>query len=313
MQKFFENKKIIVTGATGFLGSTFLDEINSGLLDITVLSRDNKNEFLKKHKNIKIFKGDLSNPNLWEDLIEGADYIFHLAGLEYDKKNFNQTQDFNLNFMCVVNLLEASRKLLKPPKIIFTSSGNIEKDDPKSIWSLHKFLAEKYLNYFNRNSSVKTLCLRLPNLFGEPRNIKKISNSSLNKMIADVVEFQSIYLYKNSKCERNFLHVTDAARSLIYAAKFIDKLHDNNYYYVGSDESSCYDEISKFLFQIAKKYQNINLSKILIKDNLDSFEMRSFRNDCSIFSLITGYKPTISLKDGIENTFLKFSNIKGQI
>ena len=48
MQKFLKNKKIIVTGATGFLGSTFLNEINSGLLDITVLSRDNENQFLKK-------------------------------------------------------------------------------------------------------------------------------------------------------------------------------------------------------------------------------------------------------------------------
>ncbi len=124
-------KNILVTGAAGFIGFNLLKEISKNSnFNITILdnfSRGKKdNEFislLKKKKNIKIKKIDLTKKFL---INQNFSYIFHLAaivGVKNVKKDIVKTFDTNLS--STLNLLNAFKDKKKKPVFIFFSTSEI--------------------------------------------------------------------------------------------------------------------------------------------------------------------------------------------
>lgn len=318
---FFSDKNIIITGATGYLGSTLLKFLQSESPALTVLYRNSNAINIKKYDNIKVIVGDLLDCGIWEKLLVKADYVFHLAGLEYESANFDHALDLQLNFLSVVNLLRTCDVNGLSPKIVFTSSSNIakdkrngrvselDKDDPMSFWSLHKLISEKYLNYYSKHRSVKAVCVRLPNVYGPPENLKSFTGSSLNSMIIDGIVRKGIKLYSNSGCLRDFLYIDDAVKALMLAAEFADKLQEHGHYYVGSDEGHSYFDlckmIEKYLFSILK----IKISIKQQRDMLGMFEMRSFVSDSNKFRSTTGFFPETGIENGIKTTILRASQL----
>ena len=82
MKKNFKNKKIIITGGTGYIGSKLVTTLLNFESKIFLLVRSDKvvKTRFSKNKNLKIIKGDILNNNFWKKNITNKDYLFHLAG-----------------------------------------------------------------------------------------------------------------------------------------------------------------------------------------------------------------------------------------
>jgi len=79
--------RILVTGATGFVGNTLLPELPKAVPDaeITafVLPDDTFRDYLPKHKKLFIIEGDITDKKEALDAVKGHSHVIHLAGLKY--------------------------------------------------------------------------------------------------------------------------------------------------------------------------------------------------------------------------------------
>jgi short-subunit dehydrogenase len=111
-------KKVLVTGASGFIGrNTCLHFLKKNYI-VFGLTRQKQKEVLPK--GVTIIEGNLLNPNLWQDQIKSVDVVVHCAG---NPKFGNGPEYFKDNILCTQNLLKVSSETIENlQKFVFISS-----------------------------------------------------------------------------------------------------------------------------------------------------------------------------------------------
>lgn len=258
------------------------------------------------------FDGDVSLRKDWQKNLKcKPDLIFHLAAVEYGAAN-DPYSDLHTNAVSVLHLLECCSETTQTPEIIFSSSSNIfgaarnlpitegHKDSPVSLWSLHKLLAEEYLKIYHMTHGIKSVSLRLSNVYG-PSTSKKLTNRmSLNKMIAMAVEKGKLTLFNNSSCKRDWLYIDDAVEAFIMSA-LVEKEQPRTFL-IGSDDSQTIENVANIIKEITKKLcdKKVVISKKYNK--LSQMAMRNYEPDCTLFKKTASWVPTYDIAKGVEKT-----------
>jgi GDP-L-fucose synthase len=110
MDNFFKNKKVVVTGGSGFIGTHFLMElVNRGA---SVITSTNKSELQFKSNELTIYHGlDLLNLDDCVTLTKGADYVIHCGGEVAHPSSVPTDVQISLKQLNLIgNVLEASAK-----------------------------------------------------------------------------------------------------------------------------------------------------------------------------------------------------------
>ena len=239
--KFFKNKKILVTGATGFKGSwlcLWLHSLGSKVYAVGYNPNLNKKLFhqlnLKKKVNLKIF--DIRNYNLLYNYISKVkpDIIFHLAAQPLIYESYkNPFLTYEVNSLGTLNLLETLRKInTKPKSIIFVTSdkcyesnnstkGFNENDklggiDPYSgSKASAEIMIKSYYNSFFKKKKIGIASARAGNVIGG-------GDWSDNRLIPDAIKClknrQKIIL-RNPKFNRPWQHVLEPLHGYLILAK----------------------------------------------------------------------------------------------
>jgi len=110
-----KNKKVIVTGGAGFIGSHICEELVR--IGAEVISLDDYSagkemniDFLKDYKNFKAIKKSITDTEGMDAIIEGADVIFNNAASKKNVCLLNPKKDLNVNGEGILNLLEFAKK-----------------------------------------------------------------------------------------------------------------------------------------------------------------------------------------------------------
>lgn len=169
---------LLVTGATGFLGSNVLREISRARKDIRILADDPVNA-KKMYPKYEVAKGDITIPETLKGIGKDVDTVIHLAGIV----SYAKARDvlFRINTEGTRNVLEACKKA---DKFIFSSSVSVygeihgQADEsyprtPKNAYGLSKLEAENII----RDSGVKNVIFRIAPIYGEgsPQWLKNLS------------------------------------------------------------------------------------------------------------------------------------------
>jgi UDP-2-acetamido-2,6-beta-L-arabino-hexul-4-ose reductase len=137
------SKKILVTGANGFIGKNLIIHLNE-LTDSEVIcfGRNNNNDELIS-------------------LINKSDFVFHLAGENRPKdiSAFNEVNTELTKKICI-----AIEKTGRNIPLIFSSSSQVEKDNP---YGQSKLAAEEAIKEYSRRSNNTVSIYRLPGVFGK--------------------------------------------------------------------------------------------------------------------------------------------------
>ena len=146
--------KILITGASGFVGKNILEEINSRENKLIATAPDRKilEAFIEQNnlKNIAIEELDITKPKECDSIIKNVDIVIHLAALINIGISLDDPRKTSkINYNGTLNILEAMRRN-NIKKIIFSSTqdiyGNningkedeVEKIDPMNMYSLSK-------------------------------------------------------------------------------------------------------------------------------------------------------------------------------
>lgn len=240
----FKRKKILVTGASGFIGSYIvysLLKINTlfsetDKMKIYALSRSINNlnkKFPISFKDLYLINGDVSDESTLH--CEQFDWIFHAASQASPK--YYGTDPYGTikaNTLGTFNLLNKIKKN-KDSKFIFISSeeiygsvpeelgsfdetftGNVDITNVRSCYAEGKRAGETICNCFSYQFGIKCNSIRPSHTYGP--------GISLNdgRVFADfakcIIENRNIVLTSDGKAERSFLYISDFIRGLFYIA-----------------------------------------------------------------------------------------------
>lgn len=135
--------KILVTGASGFVGKNLVAELkNKGFEDLFLYTRENSLEDL-------------------EDYTKECEFVFHLAGVNRPK---DEKEFMDGNFKFTSKLLELLKKYENKAPVLITSSTQAEKDN---LYGSSKKAGEDLLFEYQKETDVNVYVYRLPNVFGK--------------------------------------------------------------------------------------------------------------------------------------------------
>ncbi len=212
-----KNKKILVTGGAGFIGTHLVNELLKQKHEVLVFDNFLTSDIAKMSNKINFVEGDITKKYDINQLPKDFDAIYHLAGLLDIKASLDEPSFYTTtNVMGTSNMLEFCRTN-NIKKFIYAAS--CASDKPlSSPYALTKYLPEYYCNMYNNLYGIDTLNVRFYNVYGENMNATGyrpvlsifLEKYSLNELLPIVGDGEQT---------RDFIYVGDIVSGLVKALK----------------------------------------------------------------------------------------------
>ena len=318
----FKGKGILITGGAGYLASSLVSLLRHADCRITRLDREDAcRELISGTAQISDVFGDVRDPSLWKQNLEGIDIIFHFAAQTSTyTANSDPQADQAINVLPMLYLLEACRKRGTCPTVCFSSTVTVvgiperlpvdesHPDHPLTVYDLHKQMAEQYLCWYAEQGFVRGVILRLSNVFGPGPRSSRSDRGILNQMIRRALAGEPLTVYGAGTQLRDYVYVDDVAQAFLDAARHAEILN-GRYFIIGSGRGHT---IADGMNMIAERTEKLSGRKIIVQHidppgSLSPIEERNFVADSGRFSKITGWQPRYTLAEGIDKTLETFS------
>jgi len=166
-----DKKAMLVTGASGFIGSVLANRLSQQNKRVKALVRVGGDISKIQNKNLKISYGDIRDYDNVDQAVEGCDQIVHLAGIT--KGSLAELNEVNL--VGLKNILRAAVKH-KVRKVIFLSSIAVYGEcldtteassyNPYDDYGRSKVMAEEYIKEFNKKYPLPVVIMRPSHVYG---------------------------------------------------------------------------------------------------------------------------------------------------
>lgn len=228
--------KILVTGATGFVGSHLIDHLLEQNQQVRCLIRNpSALKWLQAKKQIEIIKGDLQDMNALRDAVEQIDAVVHCAGLT---KALDVKQYFHVNAIGTANLLKVVadhapdiRRFTLISSLAAQGPENLGEANPVSCYGLSKLLGEKHaLSY---SSKIPITIIRPPVVYG-PRDeaLLPLFKSIKNRMML---------LPMQGKISISIVYIDDLITAIMQSLS--TSTPSGRIYYVEDGETYCWKDM----------------------------------------------------------------------
>jgi len=306
-----EQKRILITGGAGFVGSHLVDALMREGHVVTVLD----NFFTGRRKNVAHWIGHpnfmLINHDVVEPYMIEVDQIYSLAcpasppHYQYNPiKTLKTSVDGTLNMLGLAKrvkarmLLTSTSEVYGDPKIhpqVETYWGNVNPIGPRSCYDEGKRVAETMMYAYEEQTGVEVRVARIFNTFGprmHPNDGRVVSN-----FIMQALQNKTITIYGTGDQTRSFQYVDDLVAGLI---KLMNSDYSQPVNLGNPDEYT----IKSFAHMIRDKVQGSSSKIEHLPATKDDPSKR--KPDISVAKANIGWEPQVSVSDGLDRTIEYF-------
>jgi len=250
------DRKVMVTGGAGFIGSHMVDALLKRGCEVTVYDdlSSGRIEFLEHcMDNIEFHQRDLVNDNGLKDILKDIEHVYHVAANPDVRIGADDTwTSVEQNIIATYNLLEAMRKARPkdPASLTFTSTSTVygnasvlpTPEDygplmPISQYGASKLAAEAIISAFSDNFGIKASVFRFANVVGS-RSTHGILFDFYHKLKQDPTRLE---ILGDGLQRKSYIHVSDCVEGVLHATE--TQKTDFEYFNVGTDGFAVINQI----------------------------------------------------------------------
>lgn len=317
-----EPRRILITGAAGFLGSHLSEKyVNEGNIVYAVdnLLNGNLNNIrtLFHKKNFKFIHEDIRRDELYETLPSDLDAIIHLAAqIHVDRSIVNPTETFNINVGGTQKLLEFARMhdvtriLHASTSEVYGSAQYVPMDENHPLLARHpygvsKVAADRLCFTYNETYDLGIDIIRCFNLFG-PRQNDTGYGGVIAIFIKRVLQGKPPIVYGDGTQTRDYMYIDDAVQAYDIMLNS-NSNHGKNGINFGSGTEISVNEIANLI----TRYMYKEIKPIHIEPR--PVEVQRLFADISKSKEQLQFKPTIEFEKGLSILIDWYENYKSEL
>ena len=318
-------KKILITGGLGFIGSNLAirllrDGARVAVCDAMIEGYGGNFENLREVRaDVEIHVADVRDESAMAGLVEGRDVVFHLAAqVSHVMSLSNPYPDIDINIKGTAALLEACRK--HNPEAIVVRSGTRGQygpavrlpvseeapSDPRGLYEISQLSAEMICRTYTRIHGIRTVPLRLTNVYGPRAQMKHAHFGVVNWFVRLALDGRPIPIFGSGGILRDFLYVDDCVEALVRAAE--EPAAIGEILNVGNDRASTFLEVAKVLQELVP---GAAIEFTDFTPERKAQEPGDFVSDISKIRRLLHWEPTVDLREGLSRTVQFYRERKG--
>lgn len=326
VKAFYQQRKVLVVGGLGFIGSTLAHLLVAQGAKVTLL--DN---FLPDHganwhnlegirEQVNVQVSDLRNSESLRQLLQEQQLVFNIGGqTSHSDSMLNPFLDLDINCRGNLILLEACRELRPEMRIVFAGTRafygtpeSLPVDEsarllPQDVYAVNRLAAEQYHLVYHRHYGLPVTSLRLGNLYGPRGQMQHPRYNVLNYFVRMALENQTIRIYGDGSQRRDYLYVADAAEALLRAGA--SEHATGKVYNVGSGQDQAFVELVRTIVRLAGQgaYEHVEWPA-----GSKAYDVGDFVMEIGAIQQDLDWQPSTSLEQGLKQTLDYYDQRRSQ-
>tara|TARA_Y100000310_G_scaffold345815_1_gene470397 strand:- start:11424 stop:12332 length:909 start_codon:yes stop_codon:yes gene_type:complete len=289
-----KNTKVLVTGATGFMGRHLVERLLKEGADVHAIVENGKLE------GVNVYIGDITDAGFVKRVVDESEpkVVYHLAAL-INRNPDNEEKIMNVNKVGTFNLLD-SLKGKSVNSFVFVSTAEVYGDNvvpfkedmnkrPTSVYSLSKDEAENICFDFYENSGVLITIIRPVVAYGPGQT----GNMFIPSLVRSLIQGNKFEMTKGEQT-RDFVYVDDVVEGMIKSS--LTKGAIGEVINICSGKEHILRKVSEIIYDL------INNGKVVYDQSYRKKEQMRYFGDNSKAKRILGWEPKIDLEEGLRRT-----------
>lgn len=303
-------KHALVTGGLGFIGSAFVRLTTRYGIKTTVIDNytyaSDQQRVNKENPVLSVISADICNQEIYNLLPDDIDSIFHFAAETHVDKSIKNPDVFlNTNIIGTQKVLEYAKK--KGIRVVLVSTDEVYGSAPKDVHFVETDILKPSSPYSASKASSDMLGLAYHTTFGTDVVITRCSNNygeyqTIEKLIPlsiyNILNELPIHIYGDGMQERDWIHVDDHCRGILYA---FNQGQSGEIYNIGTGIETPNIHLLRLLAESLGKEPKFEF----IEDRL-GHDVRYAIDSTKLMNL--GWKPYYDLKKGIAEICYWYKN-----
>lgn len=318
----YKNKKILITGGLGFIGSNLARSLVMQGGEVTLVDSlipEYGGNIFNIHDirdKVEVNISDVRDPHAMTYLLKDKDYLFNLAGQtsHIDSMLAPQT-DLEINATAQLSVLEACRKINHSIKIIFASTRQIygkpsylpvdEKHpiNPVDVNGINKVAGEWYHLLYNNVYGIRACALRLTNTYGPGMRVKDARQTFLGIWVRSIIEGNPIKVFGDGLQLRDFNYVDDCVRAMLLAGE--NECANGKVFNLGSNEVISLRALAELCVGLG---YGGSFEFIPFPSERKAIDIGDYYGNFSLISKELNFEPAINLKEGLTRSLAYYKN-----
>ena len=307
-----KNKKVVITGAAGFIGSNIAHRLleENEIIAIDNLSTGNKRNIIDIEGDLDFIEANILNLEMLKNAFSGAEFVLHLGALPSVPRSVKDPVATNeVNITGTLNVLIAARDE-GVKRVVFSSSSSVYGDtptlpkqesmkpNPLSPYAISKITGEYYCKNFYNLYGLETVALRYFNVFGPRQNPESQYAAVIPKFIKSLSSNLQPTVYGDGEQTRDFTYVENVIQANVKACT--SNMAPGNVYNIGCGERYSINTLIALLNELLNK--DIEPAYLEPREG----DIRDSLADISSAEKDLDYKPNLDFKAGLKETIQWF-------
>ena len=226
------NRRVLVTGGAGFIGSHLVDSLLDAGFSVGVIDDESTGRRGNVSADADFVHGDVrEDDDIQEAFDPVPDAVFHIAGQASIRLAYSDPEaDLGVNVTGTVKVLEQCLAL-GVPRLVFASSMTVygnpsrvptpedESPDPVSFYGITKYAAERYVHLTGARTDLEpglaVTCLRMFNVYGPRQSLSNPYQGVLAIFLGNLMRGEPVRIDGDGEQSRDFVFVDDVVRAWI--------------------------------------------------------------------------------------------------